>query len=466
MADRREVVVVGAGPGGYAAAFMAADQGRKVTIIDPEENPGGVCLYRGCIPTKTLLHAVKTIHETEVARDWGIEFGDPEIDLDKLRSWKNQVVGKLTRGTGQLAKRRKIEHIRGTARFRDPRSLVVASDDGEQPVEFEQLILATGAKPVVPPMVPSDDDRVWTSAEALDLPFVPRKLLVVGAGYIGLEMSYTYLGLGSQVDIVEMTDVVLPGADRDLVDVFEKANRKRYRRLMLGTKVESVEADDDGLRVAFKGEGATEEPETYDAILLATGRKPNFDHIDLDAAGIELNDDGFVEVDAQMRTGVDGIFAVGDIVGEPLLAHKGRHEGRVAGRAVAGDETAALDTSIIPAVVYTDPEIAWVGLSETEAAEQGREIKVAKFPWAASGRALTMGRQQGLTKLVIDPETERILGVLIAGLHAGELISEGVLAIEMAATARDLELTVHPHPTLTETIMGAAERFYGSPTDI
>ena len=466
MADKRDVVVVGAGPGGYAAAFMAADMGRKVTIIDPEENPGGVCLYRGCIPTKALLHAVKTIHEAKIARDWGIELGEPKIDLDKLRSWKNEVVQKLTRGTGQLAKRRKIEHIRGTARFRSPGALVVATNDGEQSVEYDQVILATGAKPQVLPMVPADDDRVWTSSEALELPFIPEKILVVGAGYIGLEMSYTYLGLGAQVDLVEMTGSLLPGADRDLVDVFEKANRKRYRRTMLETMVDSVETRDDGLAVSFKGDGAPDEPETYDAILLATGRKPNFDHIDLDAAGIELNDAGFVEVDAQMRTGVDGILAVGDMVGGPLLAHKGHHEGRVAGQVVAGDETAALDTSVIPAVVYTDPEIAWVGLTETEAADQGRKIEVSRFPWAASGRALTMGRSQGLTKLVIDPETERVLGVLIAGVNAGELISEGALALEMAATARDLELTIHPHPTLSETIMGAAERFYGNPTDI
>ena len=466
MADRREVVVVGAGPGGYAAAFMAADMGRKVTIIDPEENPGGVCLYRGCIPTKALLHAVKTIHEAEIAREWGIDFGEPKIDLDTLRSWKDRIVRKLTRGTGQLAKRRKIEHIRGMARFRDPNALVVATNDGEQSIEFDQVILATGGKPQRLPMVPADDDRVWTSAEALELPFVPEKLLVVGAGYIGLEMSYTYLGLGAEVDLVEMTDLVLPGADRNLVEVFEKANRDRYRRMMLGTKVDSVEARDDGLEVMFTGDAAPDEPERYDAILLATGRRPNFDSIDLDAAGIELNDDGFIDVDRQMRTRVDGILAVGDIVGEPLLAHKGHHEGRIAGQVVAGNETAALDTSLIPAVVYTDPEIAWVGLTEAEAADQGRDVEVSRFPWSASGRALTMGRTDGLTKLVIDPETERVLGVLIAGVNAGELISEAALAIEMAATARDLELTIHPHPTLSETIMGAAERFYGNATDI
>ncbi|MFW5685434.1 MAG: dihydrolipoyl dehydrogenase [Spirochaetota bacterium] len=466
MAERREVVVVGAGPAGYAAAFMAADKGKKVTIVDPEENPGGVCLYRGCIPTKALLHVVKTKHEAELAADWGLTFKEPAIDLDKLRDWKADVITKLTRGTGQLAKRRKIEHIHGTARFSDPRTLAVATNGGEQSVSAEHIILATGAVAAMLPMMPEDDDRVWTAERALDLPFIPERLLVVGAGYIGLEMSYTYLGLGAQVDLVEMTSGLMPGADRDLVEVYEKVNKKKYRNIMLETLVEKVDAKKDGLAVTFKGKGAPDKPQTYDAILLATGRKPKLDSLGLDKSDVELTDDGFVRVDAQLRTSVDHIFAVGDIAGPPLLAHKGKYEGRIAGRVVAGDTKAAADTSIVPAVEYTDPEIAWVGLTETEAEEQGRKVEVARFPWAASGRALTMGRRLGLTKLVLDPETTRILGVAVAGVDAGELISEGALAIEMAATEEDLELTIHPHPTLSETIAGAAERFFGTPTDV
>lgn len=465
MADKRELVVVGAGPAGYAAAFMAADLGRKVTIVDPEDNPGGVCLYRGCIPTKALLHAVKTKHEAALATEWGMSFGDPSLDLDALREWKNGVVQKLTRGTGQLAKRRRIEHIHGTARLRDPRTLVASTADGERELEAEQVIVATGSSAQVLPMMP-DDDRVWTAERALDLPSIPERLLVVGAGYIGLEMSYTYQGLGSKVDLVEMTPGLMPGADRDLVEVFEKANRKKYERILLETLVDSVEPQKKGLEVSFTGDGAPGEPATYDAILLATGRKPVLDGLGLEEAGIELDDEGFVRVDAQMRTTAEHVHAVGDIAGPPLLAHKGQHEGRVAGRVAAGDDNAAIDSDVIPAVEYTDPEIAWVGLTETDAGEQGREVEVARFPWAASGRAITMGRRLGLTKLVIEPETERILGVAIAGTHAGELISEGALAVEMAATASDLELTVHPHPTLSETIRGAAERFFGTATDI
>ena len=466
MADTREVVVVGAGPAGYAAAFMAADKGRQVTIIDPEENPGGVCLYRGCIPTKALLHVVRTRHEAHLARDWGLTFDEPSLDLDKLRDWKNDVVAKLTRGTGQLAKRRKIEHIRGTAAFTDPHTLAARTDDGEQEVRAEQIIIATGAEAKMLPMMPADDERVWTAERALDLPFIPERLLVVGAGYIGLEMSYTYLGLGSTVDLVEMTGGLMPGADRDLVEVFEKTNGKQYNRILLNTLVDSVEAGKKGLSVSFTGDGAPEETATYDAILLATGRTPLVDSLGLDEAEVERTDAGFVEVDARLRTSQPHILAVGDVAGPPLLAHKGQHEGRIAGAVVAGDEEAAVDTDVIPAVEYTDPEIAWVGLTETQAEAEGRRVEVARFPWAASGRALTMGRRLGLTKLVIDPDTERILGVAIAGAHAGELIPEGALAIEMAATVRDLELTVHPHPTLSETMRGAAERFFGTATDI
>ena len=465
MPARRDVVVLGAGPAGYAAAFMAADKGRKVTVIDPEEHPGGVCLYRGCIPTKALLHAVKIMHEARLARDWGIAFDDPGIDLDTMRSWKEEVVGRLTRGTGQLSKRRKIEHIRGTGRFANPHELVVNTPDGERRLGAERIIIATGSRAQMLPVMP-EDERVWTAERSLDLPFVPDRMLVVGAGYIGLDMSYTYLGLGSQIDLVEMTEGLMPGADRDLVKVFEKANAEDYRRIMLETLVDSVEPRRDGLHVRFKGKVAPEEAQTYDAILVATGRRPVLDTVGTEDAGIELTDSGFVKVDARMQTSVSHIYAVGDVAGPPMLAHKGKHEGRVVGQVVSGDHAASVDTTAIPAVMYTDPEIAWVGLTETDAKKEGRDVEVSRFPWAASGRALTMGRSAGLTKLVIDPATERILGVAIAGVHAGELIIEGALAVEMAATARDLELTVHPHPTLSETVAGAAERFYGTATDI
>ncbi|MFP4375736.1 MAG: dihydrolipoyl dehydrogenase [Spirochaetales bacterium] len=465
MAEKREVVVVGAGPAGYAAAFMAADKGKKVTIIDPEKNPGGVCLYRGCIPTKALLHAVKTKHEAALAADWGMIFGEPEVDLDKLRSWKESVVQKLTKGLGSLSKRRKIEHIHGMARFKDDRTLVAATDEGESEITAESIILATGARAQILPMMP-DDDRVWTAESALDLPSIPKRLLVVGGGYIGLEMSYTYQGLGSKVDIVEMTDGLMPGADRDLVKVFTDANESKYNRIMLSTLVDSVEQQKKGLEVSFKGDGAPDGPETYDAILLATGRKPILDTLDLDKTDVELDEDGFVKIDHQLRTTSENTYAVGDVAGSPMLAHKGLHEGRIAGSVVAGDTAAAIDTEAIPAVEYTDPEIAWVGLSETDAKKEGREIEVARFPWQASGRALTMGRSHGLTKLVVEKGTERVIGVGIAGAHAGELIPEGVLALEMAATVRDIELTIHPHPTLSETIRGAAERFFGAATDV
>ena len=474
MAHTRELLVVGAGPAGYAAAFMAADKGLSVTLIDPEPNPGGVCLFRGCIPTKALLHAVKTKHEAELATEWGISFGQAKIDLDAVRSFKDGVVSRLTKGVGSLAKRRKIEHIRGTARFTGTHTLEIepasgeSSSDSETPrqVEARQIILATGARPKVLPMMPADDERVWTSERALDLPSIPKRLLVVGAGYIGLEMSYTYQGLGSSVDIVEMTDGLMPGADRDLVEVFEKTNQDTFNRILLSTLVDGVEPQKRGLKVSFTGDGAPEKPATYDAILLCTGRGPNVDGLGLDAANVELTEAGYVSVDSRMRTNIDGLFAVGDIAGPPLLAHKGLHEGRVAGAVAAGDQAAEFDTTVIPAVEYTDPEIAWCGLTETEAQEQGRDVEISRFPWQASGRALTMGRRSGLTKMIIDPQTDRILGVGIAGTDAGELIPEAALAIEMAATAQDLALTIHPHPTLSETLLGAAQRYYGNATDI
>ncbi len=465
MSEKRDVIVVGAGPAGYAAAFMAADKGREVTIVDPEKNPGGVCLYRGCIPTKALLHVVKTRYEARRAAEWGLRFGDPELDLDRLREWKGEVVAKLTGGVGSLAKRRKIEHIHGIARLSDASTLEVTDGDEQQTLSAENVILATGSRARMLPMMP-DDERVWIADHALDIPFVPKRLLVVGGGYIGLEMSYIYNGLGASVDMVEMTDGLMPGADRDIVEVFTEANETLFERTLLSTMVESVNATSDGLDVSFSGEGAPEESARYDAILVATGRTPNLERVGVEAVGIELTDEGFVAVDDQMRTNIDHIFAVGDIVGPPLLAHKGLHEGRIAGAVLGGENQVINDARAIPSVEYTDPEVAWVGLTETQAKQQGRSVKVSRFPWKASGRAITMGRSSGLTKLIIDPDSERILGACIAGAHAGEMIAEAAHAVEMASTARDLELTIHPHPTLTETLLGAAQRFYGTATDI
>ncbi len=453
-ANRREVVVIGAGPAGYAAAFLAADLGKKVTMVDPEENPGGVC-----------LHAVKTRRDAIDGAEWGIAFDEPSVDLDALRSWKGKVVDRLTGGTASLAKRRKIERIRGMASFADPHTVKVAGEDGEQTITAESIIVATGAAPRALPILP-DDERVWTSKEALDLPSIPERLLVIGAGYIGLELSYTYAGLGSSVEIAEMTPDLMPGADRDLVEVFERVNKDYYEDILLSTTVDKVKPGKKGLAVTFSGDGAPAEPRTYDAILSCVGRVPVTDTLDTNAAGIEITDKGFIRVDSQRRTSQEHIFAVGDVAGAPLLAHKGKYEGRVAARVVAGDDAARYDPHAIPAVEYTEPEIAWCGVTETQAEEEGRKVDVARFPWSASGRAVTMGRRHGLTKLVIEPETSRIIGVGIAGTHAGELIPEGVLAIEMAALAEDLEMTIHPHPTLSETIMEAAARYAGTPTDI
>ena len=464
MAESRDVVVIGAGPAGYAAAFMASDHGRKVTMVDPEANPGGVCLYRGCIPTKALLHVVKTKREVSRAAEWGFTWQEPVVDLDTLRSWKNGVVAKLTKGVGSLARRREIEYLRGTARFDSPEDLTVSHEDGESSLRAKNIVVATGSRPQVLPMMP-DDDRVWVADSALDIPSVPGRMLVVGGGYIGLEMSYIYGGLGSSIDLVEMTQGLMPGADRDLVGVFQEVNKDLFSEVLLGTKVGSVDADKDGLSVHFEGDDAPDGARTYDAILLATGRTPILDTVNVEAAGLELTDEGYIAVDEQLRSSVDHIFAVGDVAGPPLLAHKGQHEGRIAG-AVLGGEDVIHDVRAMPAVEYTEPEIAWTGLTETEAQAHGIEVTVSTFPWKASGRAITMGRSTGLTKLLFDPESGRLLGAGIAGTNADEMIGEASHAIEMGATARDLELTVHAHPTLSEAIRGAAERFFGTATDI
>ncbi len=459
------LAVVGAGPGGYAAAFYAADLGMQVTLIDPEANPGGVCLYRGCIPSKALLHVAKVLDEAQHASAWGIEFGQPRIDVDRLRGFKNKVVDKLTSGTGQVAKLRKVTYLQGRAAIESPKRLkVTLTAGGEQLVEVDAMILATGSEPTRIPALALDDSRVLDSTSALDLPHVPRTMLVVGGGYIGLELGSVYAALGTTVSVVEMTEGLLPGADRDLVRYLAERVETTFKRVMLSTKVLSLKAAESGITVAFEGEGVPAE-ETYDTVLVSIGRRPNPRIPGLDRTRVQVTDRGFIQTDRQRRTDEPSIFAIGDVAGEPMLAHKASHEARVAVEAIAGHK-AVFEPLAIPAVVFTDPEIAWAGLTETAAAGEGRKVDVARFPWAASGRAIAIDRVDGMTKLVIDPDTERVLGVGIVGSGAGELIAEGVLAIEMGATASDVKLTIHPHPTLTETMMEAAEQFFGTATHV
>jgi dihydrolipoamide dehydrogenase len=463
-----QLVVVGGGPGGYAAAFLAADLGLSVALVDPEENPGGVCVYRGCIPSKALLHVAQLVDEARHAAAWGVEFGEPRIDLAKLREFKNNVVKRLTSGTGQLVKHRKVRYIQGLAEIADPHTLRIRpANGGDEMLRFDHAILANGSVPAMPPMLKVDDPRVMDSTAALDLPDVPKSLLVVGGGYIGLELGSVYATLGSAVTVVEMTAGLLPGADRDLVDVLAKRVNAMMRAVLLNTRVTAMKPEPKGIRVTFEGEGAKQAgaEQVFDRVLVAVGRRPNSKIPGLDGTRVRVNDHGFVLVDEQMRTDEPSIFAIGDLVGEPMLAHKASHEGRVAVEVIAG-ENVAFQPHAIPAVVFTDPEIAWCGLTETQAQKDGRKIIVAKFPWGASGRAITLDRTDGLTKLVIDPESERVLGVGLVGPGAGELIAEGVLAIEMGATATDLKLSIHPHPTLTETLMESAEVFFGQATHV
>jgi dihydrolipoamide dehydrogenase len=463
-----QVVVIGGGPGGYAAAFLAADLGLSTALIDPEPNPGGVCVYRGCIPSKALLHIAKLVDESRHAKAWGVEFGEPKIDLDKMREFKNSVVKRLTTGTGQLAKHRKVNYIQGMATLTGPHSLTISrTGGGEESLEFEHAILATGSTPAMPPMLKVDDPRVMDSTGALDLPDIPKSLLVVGGGYIGLELGSVYATLGSAVTVVEMTQGLLPGADRDLVDVLAKRITPLMKSVLLNTRVVQMKAEKKGIRVTFEGEGVKDgaKDQLFDRVLVSVGRRPNAKIPGLDSTRVKVNDRGFIEVDEQMRTDEPSIFAIGDVVGEPMLAHKASHEGRVAVEVISG-ENVAFESKAIPAVVFTDPEIAWAGLTETQAQKEGRTVTVAKFPWGASGRAITLDRTDGLTKLILDPETERILGVGLVGPGAGELIAEGVLAIEMGANATDLKLTIHPHPTLTETLMESAEVFFGQATHV
>jgi dihydrolipoamide dehydrogenase len=458
------VAVVGAGPGGYAAAFYAADLGMQVTLIDPEKNPGGVCLYRGCIPSKALLHVAKVLDEARHAGDWGIEFAKPKIDVDRLRGYKNKVVEKLTGGTGQVAKLRKVNYLQGRATIVSPTRLQVKTATGDQWVDVDNIILATGSEPTRITALSINSPRVMDSTGALDLPEVPRTLLVVGGGYIGLELGSVYAALGTKVSVVEMTDGLLPGADRDLVRFLAQRVEQSFEKVMLSTKVLSMKAKGDTIVVSLEGTNGASEA-TYDYVLVAIGRKPNARIPGLEKTRVQVTDRGFIQTDFQRRTEESTIFAIGDVAGEPMLAHKASHEARVAVDAIAGHK-AIFEPQAIPAVVFTDPEIAWAGLTETQAAKEGRKVDVAKFPWGASGRAISIDRVDGMTKLVIDPQTERILGMGIVGSGAGELISEGVLAIEMGATASDVKLTIHPHPTLSETVMEAAEQFFGTATHV
>src|SRR6516164_78617 len=460
-----QVVVIGGGPGGYAAAFLAADLGLSTALVDPEVNPGGVCVYRGCIPSKALLHVADLIDESRQARAWGVDFQEPAIDLAKLRQFKNRVVQRLTSGTGQLVKYRKVRYLQGYAELLDAHRLRVELVDGaEEQVEFEHAILATGSVPVIPPMLKVDDPRVMDSTTALDLPDVPKSLLVVGGGYIGLELGTVYATLGSAVTVVEMTPGLLPGADRDLVEVLAKRVATQMKSVLLETRVVKIAPEQKGIRVTFEGKVDPKE-QVYDRVLVAVGRRPNSKIPGLERTHVQVDQRGFIMVDEQRRTHEPSMFAIGDVVGEPMLAHKASHEARTAVEVMAG-ENVAFTPRAIPAVVFTDPELAWAGLTEAQAAKENRNIAIAKFPWAASGRAVTLDRTDGLTKLILDPESQRILGVGLVGPGAGELIAEGVLAIEMGANATDLELSIHPHPTLTETLMESAEVFFGQATHV
>ena len=461
-----QVAVIGGGPGGYAAAFLAADLGLQVTLIDAEPNPGGVCLYRGCIPSKALLHVARVVGEARQASDWGVMFDTPQIDVAALRAWKEGVVGKLTGGLGDLCRRRKVSFLQGHAAFRSANVLVIRTESGnEEEVAFEHAILATGSRPAALPNLAVESPRILDSTAALALPEIPESLLVIGGGYIGLELGSVYAALGSQVSVVEMTPGLLPGVDHDLVRVLSRRLQGRFAAVMLETSVTGLHEEPGGIRVKLDGAGAVGSEQVYEKVLVAVGRRPHTDGLGLENTRVALDAQGFVQVDPQRRTHEPSIYAIGDVTGEPMLAHKAAHEGRVAAQAVAGRKT-AFEPQAIPAVVFTDPEIAWCGLTESQAKQLGRDVTIARFPWAASGRALTLGQSDGVTKLLIDPETQRVLGVGIAGSGAGEMIAEGVLAVEMAALASDLSLSIHPHPTLSESVMEAADVFFGHSTHV
>ena len=465
MADNNtQVAVIGAGPGGYAAAFLAADMGMAVTLIDPADNPGGVCLYRGCIPSKALLHVARLIHEAAEANAWGVSFGKPKIDLGKMRQWKSDVVNALTGGLGRLVTQRKIDHVRATAAFLNDQTLVLTDADGKtSSLSFAHAILATGSRAAEIPMFPVDSDRIWNSKKALDLETVPKTLLVVGGGYIGLELGSVYAALGSEVTVVEMLPHLLAGADRDLVRFLTKTLTERFKAILLNTTVTTARIQKNGVKVSFQGQDEKPQTQLFQRVLVAVGRRPNASGLALEKIGVALDENGFAQTDNQCRTTAATVFAIGDVAGQPMLAHKAAYEARIAVETLAGRNVIA-DPAAIPAVVFTDPEIAWAGLTEGDAKEKGIAVAVTRFPWAASGRAVTLGRNDGLTKLVFDPNTERLLGAGIVGPGAGELIAEATLALEMGANATDVGLTIHPHPTLSETFKEAADLFHGTAT--
>ena len=463
-AEPVDLVVLGGGPGGYSAAFRAADLGLKVTLVERYPTLGGVCLNVGCIPSKALLHVATVIEEAQHGAQFGVSFAQPKIDLDRLRSHKESVVGKLTQGLAGMAKARKVDVMHGVGRFTDSHHLSVRTAAGEQSIAFKQAIIAAGSSVVKLPFLPIDP-RIVDSTGALALPFIPRRMLVIGGGIIGLEMATVYAALGAQISIVEMTDGLMPGTDRDLVKVFEKCNAQRFANVMLQTKVTTAEALAEGIRVTFSGEQAPAEPQLFDLVLVSAGRTPNGKQIGLEAAGVAVDGKGFIPVDQQQRTNVPHILAIGDIVGQPMLAHKAVHEAHVAAEVAAGEKS-YFDARVIPAVAYTQPEVAWVGLTETQAKAQGVALEKGLFPWAASGRAIANGAEYGFTKLLFDAQTQRILGGAIIGPNAGDMIGEIALAIEMGADAIDIGKTIHPHPTLGETVGLAAEAAHGSCTDL
>jgi len=460
-----EVVVLGSGPGGYTAAFRAADLGKKVVLIEKDPTLGGVCLNVGCIPSKALLHAAKVITEAEEMGAHGLTFSKPKIDVDSLRDWKSSVVNQLTGGLSGLAKGRKVQVVSGYGKFTGSNMIEVDDAGKKSTVSFDQCIIAAGSEPVTLPFIPHDDPRVIDSTGALELDGIPKRLLVLGGGIIGLEMACVYDALGSKVTVVELMDQIIPGADKDIVRPLHKRIEGRYERILLKTKVTAVEPQKSGLKVTFENDKGETSTDTFDKVLVAVGRRPNGKLVDAENAGVAVDDRGFIAVDKQQRTGQAHIFAIGDVVGQPMLAHKAVHEGKVAAEVAAGEKR-SFDAKVIPSVAYTDPEVAWVGVTETDAKAKGLKIGKGSFPWAASGRSLSLGRSEGVTKLLFDPEDDRVIGAGIVGPNAGDLIAEVAMAIEMGADAVDLGHTIHPHPTLSETVNFAAEMFEGTITDL
>ncbi|MEP1447464.1 MAG: dihydrolipoyl dehydrogenase [Paraglaciecola sp.] len=461
---KTQLVVLGAGPGGYSAAFRAADLGIETILVDVNDVLGGVCLNVGCIPSKALLHVAKVIDDAKEMAGHGVTFGEPTIDLDKVRSWKDSVVSKLTGGLSGMAKMRKVKHVQGYGKFTGGNTLEVEGKDGKTTITFDNAIIAAGSEPVNLPFIPQDDPRVIDSTGALELADVPEKMLVLGGGIIGLEMGTVYRSLGTEIDVVEFLDQLVPAADKDVVKIYQKYVKNKFN-VMLETKVTGVEAKKDGLYVSFEGKQAPAEAVKYDKVLVAVGRRPNGSLVDAEKAGVKVDERGFINVDKQMRTNVSNIFAIGDLVGQPMLAHKAVHEGHVAAEVISGMKH-FFDPKCIPSVAYTDPEMAWVGLTEKEAKEQGIKYESATFPWAASGRAIASARTEGMTKLIFDKDSHRVIGGAIVGINAGEMLGEIGLAIEMGADAEDIALTIHAHPTLNESIGLAAEMYEGSITDL